>query len=238
MTAVAAHTTYGVETIPIAVGATPATSLIATCDPVLYGLGQAFQAIARTQLNAAWAEAAVGLHPNVVAEVHYREPGPDLAKREWHPPALFLWRESEKWFQRTQVWDTCESVIRCAYLLPPLTVEFFDRLAPVRVALVRTIRSFLEHKGDATYLSGANVLAALGIEYIWLTEAQYGGYGVSTGDLQVEHPAVRFVLDTREREMPNYDIIVTMTQAETILSSGESGTASVDLVEMKFDPTI
>jgi hypothetical protein len=196
---------YGNTVLPLVAGA-PAASLIATCDPALYGLGVAFKAILRTQLDSAWQAAAVELKSQTVAhvveDIYYREPGQDLASLTWQWPALALWRETEQWTQRTQVWDSCEANVRLAYILPPLTAEHFDRLAPIRKGVSTCLRSLIERCGDPTYLAGANLLTTLGIEWLWLRDVEYGSYQTE-GTLQTAHPSMRARLELREREMPN-----------------------------------
>jgi hypothetical protein len=218
-------------------------SLIATCDPALYGLATAFQAICRTKLDAAWQAATttseVGgtqkFNTHVVEGLYFKELGPEFAKWQWRWPALTMWRESEKWSQRTAVWDECEATVRGAYVLPPLTHEMFDRLQPIRHAVIAAIRAAIENKGDPSYSAGTNILEAQNIEWCWLTDTEYGSYASEVGT-HSEHPAVRFVLNLREREMPNSTSVVDMTQAESTIQVADNTLGNVDLVETQFTP--
>lgn len=213
----------------------PVDGLVESCDPVLAGLTTALSEHLNRVLNPAWSSAALQLSSTVVAQTHHREPGKDLAHLTWRWPVLAMWRESEKWTQRTLAYDSCEGVIRAAYILPPLTVEAFERLAHIRHAVVATIRAFLENHGDPSYNAGVDVLADLGIEWIWLTDAEYGSYQTDTGTA-LEHPAVRIKFDLRERQMPYVNGLPAMTSVRSDIESADESTSS-DVVETDYDPT-
>lgn len=236
-------TKYGNLLIPVTAGGS-GVSLIGTCDPVLQGLGLAFKAILRTKLDAAWQAAAVQLKSqttaHVVEDVYHAEPE-NVAKLTWQWPAIALWREGEKWTQRTLVYDSCESTLRCLYILPPLTREHYDRLAPIRRAVVAALRSFIENHGDASYTptggtAGADVLAALGVESLSLTDAEYGRLTVGEAALQMAHPAIHIKFDLRERAMPNTTGLAAMTRIDSDIESSD-GTLTSDVVAAQFDPT-
>ena len=236
-------TQYANLVIPPTAGAAGA-SLIANCDPTLKGLGDAFKAILNTKLNAAWAAAAQQLKTqtaaHVVEDLYFVDPGQDLAQVTWQWPALALWRESEKWTQRTLVYDSCESTLRLIHVLPPLSREHYDRVAHIRRAIVATLRSFIENHGDASYTptggtAGADFLAALNVEWLWLTQAEYGILQSEANLLQV-WPAVRMTFDLRERAMHNTTGLSAMTRIDSDIESSDS-TGSTDVVTTYFDPT-
>ncbi|MFA4900930.1 MAG: hypothetical protein WC563_15535 [Brevundimonas sp.] len=229
---------YGNVILPVTAGA-PAASLIATCDPALYGLGLAFKAILRTQLDAAWQAAAQLIKSEAVAhvveDVYYREPGRDLASLTWKWPTLALWREDETWEQRTQVYDSCQANVRLAYILPPLDAEHFDRLAPIRKAVSTGIRSLLERLGDPSYLAGVDFIATLGIESIWLRDVQYGSYQTE-GNLQLAHPSMRARLELREREMPNTTGVAHWTRRDAAIDLVDATLGNLHLLDDYYTP--
>lgn len=235
-------TQYGIGLVPPTTGST-AASLITTCDPVLAGLTTAFAAILKTKLNTAWAAAAQcfasdGTTPSAVVSTFSLEPERAIATRTWQWPALALWRQSEKWTQVTRVWDGCDSIINGAYILPPMTQEQYDRLAHVRTAVVRVLRSFIERCGDSTYTVGTppttDFITTLGIDKLYLTEATYGVYE-STGT-ELGHPAVQFKLELREREMPNTTGLVDLSTVESQFDLVDSPNLD-DVLDTSFDAT-
>lgn len=234
---------YANLALPVPAG-TAGASLLATCDPTLAGLVTAFSAILTTKLNAAWVAAANGLAgdgtstPAVVVATYTVDPTRGMAQRGgWSWPALALWRESEKWTQRTAGWDSCESVVWGAYVLPPLTQEYRERLSHVRHAVVATLRGFIEAHGDPTYASGADFLANLNVEWLWLSEVTYGAFEALGTDL--EHPAVRFKLDLRERQLPvlTDGNIQTLSRIDTTVQEADATLGNLTTVQTQFDPT-
>lgn len=220
---------------PVTAG-TAGTSLIATCDPALYGLGSYFFAVLRAKLDTAFAAAAqfVG-HTHAVGEVVYQDPR-EFWPRTWIWPLLALWRANESWEQQTLAYDRCNAVVKGVYVLPPLTYEYFGRIAHVRHAVVTALRGALEAHGDPSYLSGADVLSALGIERIWLTKAEFES--VPSENMQQVHPTVAFELALSERQMPNTTSsdISTATNFNTTIDFDDTPDYT-DVVDMYYDPT-
>lgn len=237
-------TQYGNGLVPPTTGLS-GVSLIATCDPVLSGLTAAFAAILKTKLNAAWAAAAQGFAsdgttPVAVVSTFSLEPERAIAQRTWQWPALALWRGSEKWTQVTRAWDGCDAVINGAYILPPMTQEMHDRLGHIRVAVIRTLRAYIENCGDSSYTmpgvtpATTDFITTLGIDKLYLTDAVYGVYEAS--DTQLGHPAVTFKLELREREMPNTTGITDLSTVETQFDLVD-GTTLDDVLDTSFDAT-
>lgn len=226
-------TQYGTSLIAPTTGA-DYVSLLATCDPALYGLSSAF----KTELNSKLSVAFTAAAKSFIATSNACEdlitigddPGQQIGSRTWTWPALALWREAEVWTQRTTVWDECQSTVRGLYLLPPLTKEFRDRLAHIRVAVVRTLRAYIEHNENG---AGVRLLAPFGISELWLTEVEYGAFEIDGGS--TSHLAVRFKLSMKEREMPNTTGIVAMTDIATSIDIEDPSGDVANFVQTSFD---
>lgn len=228
-------TQYGTSLIPPTTGADYA-SLLATCDPALYGLSAAFKAELNSKLSTAYSAAAKNFSETSLACQDLitigDDPGQEIASRTWNGPALAMWRESESWTQRTTVWDGCESSVRCLYILPPLTREFRDRLAHIRVAVIRTLRAFIEKNENG---AGVRLLTPFGISELWLTEVEYGSYEIENG--QQSHLVVRFKLVMKEREMPNTTGLSDLSTVETSIDIKDDSGNVTDFVQTSFDAT-
>lgn len=229
---------YANLVIPPASGVAGA-SLIASCDPTLYGLGVAFQTVLRAKLDAAWQAAAQQLKAqdtaHVVEDLYFANLNQDVSLMTWKWPALAIWRDSEKWTQRTLVWDSCEAVIKAIHVLPPLTREHYDRVAHIRRAVSATLRAFIEAHHDASYSGDDDFLAELGIESLALSSVEYGIVQSET-NTQAVWPATQMTFELRERAVANTTGLATMTRIDTDLESSDDTTSS-DVVATSFDPT-
>lgn len=213
----------GLVVVPPTTGSA-GVSLEATCEPALYGLLADFKAILRTKLDAAWAAAAgsVSKTGHVVEDTRLREPTFPTAARTWNGPALFMWRQKERFFRRTQVWDDMESTVKLAYVLPAYPEDILTKLSPIRVAVRTTLVEYVENFGDPTLKPGT-ALSTYGIESFTFTDFNYGELQADS-NLEMVHPVLDMTALMRERK----DFVLTQyanlsTIATTITSKDDAG---------------
>jgi hypothetical protein len=188
----------GPVTVPPTTVSTDGDSLVATCDPAIAGMLLAFKTILLTKLDATWIKAAKGISAHVVDGTYATEPIHPNAVVTWAWPALFMWRVSEREFRRTQYWNDSETTGKLSYILPPLPLDHLARLEPIRVAVRAALVSFVEHYGDPSYATGANIISAQGLETFTFTEARYGYLPTELG-LELLHPTLDLTWTMRER---------------------------------------
>lgn len=218
-----------------------AESLLATCDPALSALAAAFQTVLNAKLNTAWQAAAVSFGAefggNTVNEVHVLG-APELIEQSratWKWPALMLWRLKDTYRPRTLSYDECESEVVCVYVLPPLTLEFAQRLGHIRKAVVNTLHALIEEQSDVSLLDGDNFLEAAGVEELRLVDATYGSV-FRSADLQRDHLGVEMTLALKEREMPTTTGAGTATDIRSTVDLVDTTTLS-GVLETKVDPS-
>lgn len=215
-------------------------SLVTLCDPVIGGLLAAFKSTLNTKLAAVWASANASYHAygtNPVNGTYDYEPIPELAKRGWQWPALFMWREQERLFERTQVHDAAEVRGRLVYVLPPMPYEHATRLGPIRVAARVVLVGFVENHGDPEYSSGADILTTYSLDSLTLTQARYG-YLEGAQRMQL-HPTVDFTFSMVERSVfvaANYSTLSRIDSTYEVKDE-DDGSGGTDLIESQYDPT-
>jgi hypothetical protein len=201
-----------------------------SCDPALTKLLAAFKAFANTKLNAAWV-AAKGLvvdGSNVVADTYPHEPTNGVANRTWSGPALFMWRDKERLFQRTQVYDDAECTGTLMFLLPPLDEEWTVKLGPIRVAMRTCLQLAVKHFGDPSYQNGIDILTDAGVESFAFTSAEYAHIPSEVG-IDSHHGALIMEWVMREREEFVLEQYERLTQIATdITSKDDAGETTVE----------
>ena len=228
------YTKIATALIPPSAGATGG-SLLSACDPTLSGLLTAFKAILNTKLNTAWQAAAAGFSSNVVEDAEAIDPLPGEANLTWNWPALFLYRGETRFSERTMQWDGEETDLYAVYVLPPLSQDQVKKLSHIRVAVKRTLRTFVQNKGDASQ-GDTNLLDTLGIDALELVDADYGEAFEREMQTEGVHPAIRMHFVLKEREMPYTDYLDSMTAVATTIQSADAD-GETDLVETEYDPT-
>lgn len=229
------HYQYAGAVVPPTAPST-AGSLLSACDPTLEGLLGAFKDILNTKLGTAWAAAASGFSSAVVVDTYHYDPIPQQALETWQWPALAMWRAGGKLSERTLEYDVDDVDLECVYVLPPLTNDQISRLSPILLSVVRTLRGFVEHKGDSSYDSGSNFLEDLDIDSLTLVEYSMGeafpGFNTS-----MKHPGVRMKFLLREREMFNETDIDDLSALPTQIDVEDSSGTTESVVEIDYDPT-
>lgn len=192
---------YGNATMPPATIAA-AASLLANCDPMLEGLLAGFAWAIDHFLGAAWANACAGFGGDaIVAETYAVDPIDEVARATWRWPALIGWRGETRFDKRTIHFDGQETDINLVYVLPPLTLEYLQRLSHIRVAVMRVCRMFIEEHGHADYTAGGdNWLETIGVDSLILKDALEAD-AFPQMDSQQRHMGVRMTLVLREREI-------------------------------------
>lgn len=192
---------YGPVTVPpVAVVATAVTvggTLVAAADPTLIALLASFKDVLKDKLDTVWNKAASQSSDHVVEGTYAYEPMPQLARLAWHWPALFLYRQSERLFNRTQVYRCAESTGKLVYVMPPMPYAAAVRLDPIRVAVRTVLDSFIAQHGDPTTASGASPINANSLESFEFTEAKYGY--LEGAELAQSHPMLEMTFSMRER---------------------------------------
>lgn len=220
----------GAVQVPVASTFATGGSLVSYADPALSYMLAAFKALLNGKLGAAWSKAASQMSQTgapVVGTYPY-EPMPHLALRTWQWPALFMWREKERLFRRTQCFRDAESTGKLIYILPPMPYEMAVRLQPIRVAVRVALDGFIEQFGDPGVNSGANPLTACGLESFEFTSAQYG-YLPASENMQQPHPMVEFTFTMRERQSfvnANYATLGRVTVSTQVISETASGASA------------
>lgn len=225
---------YGSVQVPTAVGA-PGATLTTTCDPTITGLLADFKAIINTRCAAAWA-AAMGLKSasgNVVDATYAHEATPAISKLTWTGNAMFMWRDKERVFQRTNVHDDIESTVKVAFVMRPLSIDDAQKYESIRTAVRTCLQGFVKFKGDPT-CKPETLLSSYGLDSFTWTEFRYGYW-----DHEIDTTQIFAVLDCtalmREREewvLSQYD---ALTRIDTTVSSNE-GSASTDVLSDQFTP--
>lgn len=227
----------GAVMVPPVTVSTDGHTLSETCDPVIVNLLAAFKAILLTKLDATWAKAAKGISPHIVVGAYPYEPTRPVQALTWLWPALFMWRVRERYFKRTTFWNDVEVTGKLSFILPPLPMDVFVKLSPIRTAVRTTLDMFVEHFGDPSYQNGANIIETNGLESFGFTEGSYGFLQADT-DLEFYHPVLDLTWVMRERE-------VTVSTQYNVLSSistdvyvvGDSTDDETLIVEDYFDAT-
>jgi len=221
---------YANAVIPPAVqGAS--VSLLGNCDPVLQGLLAGFKWILDRQLGAAWALAAQGFGGDeIVADTYAVDPISEVARTTWRWPALVAWRGESRFEARTLMYDGHECDVQMVYALPPLTLEFLQRLGHIRVAVLRTCRMFIEEHGHPEYLGGVNWLNSLGLDALALVDAEEGD-AFEQMNAQQRHVGLRMHLVLKEREMVYDGNISTRTLTPYTLEHADGVTVPIDMVQ-------
>jgi hypothetical protein len=228
----------GPLTVPITTSVTLGGSLATIADPAIAAMLAAFKSTLNTKLGTAWDNAASTLGTNPVVGTYPYEPIPVHALRTWRWPALFMWRERERLFNRTQVYRCAECTGKLLYVLPPLPYEHAVRLEPIRVAVRTTLDLFIQQHGDPDYASGASPITASSLESFEFTGAEYG-WLPSQQELQQPHPMVQFDWTMRERQSfvsGNYQALTRIDTTITSMNEGGS-TASTTVVQMQYVAT-
>jgi hypothetical protein len=196
-------------------------SLAATCDPAITNLLSAFKAALNLKLAAAWKAAAGQAQPGTVliADTFPHEPTRASAERTWTGCALFMWRDKERLYQSTQVYEDAAVTGTLMLVLPPLCEEDTVRLEPIRNAAKICLDLFTEHFGDPGYtptfgdtsyqVPGGDFLSAAGLDEFRFTDAEYGHLPSDVG-LEMHHAALILTWSMHERE----DFV--LTQYETL----------------------
>ena len=232
----------GALTVPLTATVATGGSLATLVDPAINGMLAAFKAIVNTKMGAAWVKAASQMSASgypVVGTYPY-EPIPTMALRTWKWPALFMWRQKEKLFRRTQVYRGAECEGKLVYVLPPLPYDVAIRLEPIRVAVRTCLDTFIEQHGDPSYSSGASPITAAGLESFEFTGADYG-WLPSSETLQQPHPMVEFTWKMRERQSfvaGNYSALTRITTTVAVVSeTATSSTTGATAAVMDFNAT-
>lgn len=198
----------------VAVGA----SLVSVADPTIDDLLAKFKEVLNDKLTTAWNAAASQLSNAAVVEVYPYQPMPVLARLGWRWPALFMWRESERLFDRTQVYRCAESTGHLLYVLPPLPYEHAIRLEPIRVAARVTLDMYIHERGDPDVASGANPMGANTLEAFEFTGCEYTY--LEGRELGQAHPALDMTWVMRERQSFVAANATTLTRIDTTFTIG------------------
>lgn len=160
------------------------TSALKDADPALYYLLDYVASVLQSYMGARLvAEAAKEGLTNIAAAVGYQLPYDPRTVRlsqaigKW--PLLAIWRESQKYRWRTVCRMETQSVLRIAYLLPPLTPAQRERLLPLLNSVPKIILNRIENKFDPAYAAGANVLALAGIDEVDTQDDGWGSYEIA-----------------------------------------------------------
>ena len=192
---------YGNATMPPATIAA-AASLLANCDPTLQGLLAGLKWALNHFLGTAWANACQGFGGDVVVAGTYAvDPIDEVARVTWQWPALIAWRGETRFGKRTLHFDGQETDVHVVYTLPPLSLEFLERLGHVRVAVTRVCRMFVEEHGHPSYTAGGdNWLTTIGVDSLALVDAVEGD-SFKQMNAQQRHVGVQMTFVMKEREM-------------------------------------
>jgi hypothetical protein len=229
---------FGPVVVPPTASCAVGGSLVTILDPTISTLLAAFKSVLRTKLDDVWTAAAATMSSHVVEGTYPYEPVPEFAARGWLWPALFMWRVTERVFERTQVYDCVETSGRLLYVLPPLPYEHAVRLEPIRVGVRTVLVGYVEQHGDPEYASGASPVSVSSLESFAFTGGEYGFLeGVQRA---LMHPALTLTFEMRERQSfvdANYGVLSYITPTTIEIKSEDSTSASTDLITMEFDAT-
>ena len=209
----------------VAVGA----SLVSVADPTIDDLLAKFKDVLNDKLSAAWNNAASTVSSVAVKEVYPYQPMPVLGKLAWRWPALFMWRDTERYFDRTQVYRCAESTGHLMYVLPPLPYDAAVRLEPIRIAARVTLDMYIHERGDPDVASAANPMTANTLESFGF---EAGEYTYLEGEGGTAHPVLDLTWLMRERQSHVTDNYTALTRIDTTIEIKEegSGSAGTDLV--------
>lgn len=229
----------GAVTVPATGSVATGGTLITLLDPTIEYLLAAFKDVINGKLGSVWAAGAsqISRTGSPVVGTYNQEPLPMLAKRTWQWPALFMWRQKERLFKRTQVYRCAESEGKLLYVLPPLPYETAKRLHPIRVGVRTALDLFIEQYGDPGVNSGADPMAAKNIESFEFVSDEYAWLA---GDaIESPHAMLEFTWRMRERQSfvdANYSpleyVITTVEAADE--RPATSATSGVDVSTMYF----
>lgn len=226
----------GAVVVPPTTVSTDGQSLVATCDPALVNLLAAFKAILNTKLDATWAKAAKGIASHVVVGTYEYEPTQPVQTLTWLWPALFMWRVRERYFKRTEYWRDAEVTGKLVYILPPLPMDVFVKLQPIRVAVRTTLHMLIEKNGDPSYSAGADIIAASNLESFAFTESTFGSLQAA-GELELYHPVLDMTWVMRERQLDVTTGLLTLSSISSgVYLVGDDETETL-IVEDYFDAT-
>jgi|GEM_PF-2458408 hypothetical protein len=222
---------YANATIPPAVQGA-AVSLLGNCDPTLQGMLAGFAWVLDYQLGAAWALAAQGFGGGEIVNATYAvEPIPETARRTWRWPCLIAWRGESRFGERTLMYDDHECDINLVYALPPMSLEFIERLSHIRVAVMRCCRMFVEEHGHAAYTAGGdNWLETIGVDSLALVDAEEGDV-FEQMDGQQRHVGLHMSLVMKEREMLYDTDISDRTFGDYTVALDDGVSEQLDVVE-------
>ena len=231
------HDKLGPVTVPLSTSSAGAT-LVTYADPTLTDLLAKFKDLLNDKLASAWNLAAGAASPRSFAcDGTYLCNPQEIFSRGWKWPALFMWRERERLFNRTQVYRCAETQGQLMYVLPPYPYEIAIKLLPVRTAARTALDLYIEQFGDPDVDSAADPVNANSLEWFTFTSAEYMMFG--TGDTANPHPALLMGYSMRERQSfvsANYSALSRIDTTVKIMTEG-SGSSSTTLVTTYYDPT-
>jgi hypothetical protein len=160
---------------------------------------------------------------------------PVLARLGWRWPALFMWRENERLFDRTQYYRCAECTGHLLYVLPPLPYEHAIRLEPIRVAARVTLDMYIHERGDPDVASAANPMGANTLESFNFDSCEYTY--LEGNELGQAHPALDLTFTMRERQADCSENVTVVTRIDTTfeIDDEDGGTGSTDLVVTYWD---
>lgn len=218
---------YGAAVYPIPT-VTPATSLLASCDPALAKLLDFFSFMLTTYAGDAIVGASGGgtESPITAAVVQVAPIDPTtIAKAEqWQFPGLFGWRKSSKYNERSLNWRQDTTLLGIAYVLPPLSPSQQVRMLPLLTSVGHII-SYALHQGfDPGYNAGEKVIASNSITQARLISAEFGQ--LAFDDAKPSYfPTWVGEVELIEQTLPNTTGLDTLVGTDVTVSQQDSDAA-------------
>jgi hypothetical protein len=223
----------GGVTSPIGTG--DGYSALRVLDPALYYLLDFCKGVLQLHLGNRWDEevTAMGrsdLDGYIVADALPYDPVPYMAEDQFKLPLLAAYRKTETYSELTTTWDHIQAKVDLLYVMPPFTAGQFERMAPFRTHVARTLVDRITQGSDQNYNSGQNVWTLAGVESINSVSCQYGS--IPGIDTNLDLPAIVFSLEINERsgiatgnfeELSGIDATLEETEVEVAEVSIETG---------------
>lgn len=176
-------------------------------DPAIYYLLDYWTTVLQTYLGDRWAAemAALGTDapPNLsptllVADTLSFDPLPHLTSEQLKFPLLSAYRLRHDDIEHSLSLFRTDIELRVAWTLPPLSAGQAERLMPILKAVADVLRDRTLEGGDASYQSGARVMALAGLMECGFRGARYAS--LIAGDMFF--PTIDMVGQATERNMP------------------------------------
>lgn len=227
----------GQVVVPLATsGVSAGGSLVSVADPTIEDLLDKFEDVLNDKLSAAWNKAASTMSSVACKGTYPYQPLPVLARLGWQWPALFMWRERERYSDHSQVYRQTETTGHLMYVLPPLPYDRAVKLEPIRVAARVALDMYMHEHGDPEVASGADPMGANTLKSFTFTGGEYTY--LEGPDLNQPHPALdmTFVMQERQSFVAGNSGALTRIDTEVRVASEDSDVTAVTTLVTFYAP--